>query len=103
MSKTKIPQKEFETKSPKSKTLITSFLPRQLLINSKSTTNMTLKQCDSTQSRAILLQSISQFLEKNGFSKTLKYFRKEAQLQNDGGDSFNVEELCFEYLKSRYV
>ncbi|KAH9623386.1 hypothetical protein KSS87_011094 [Heliosperma pusillum] len=57
----------------------------------------------SSQQRVLLFQSISQFFEINGFSKTLKKFRKEANIQKDDGESctLNIEEMCYEYLKSR--
>ncbi|KAK9697192.1 hypothetical protein RND81_08G020400 [Saponaria officinalis] len=91
----------------KSKTLITSFIPRQLSINFKSIIMNPRKSpfSLSSQQRLLLLHSISQFLHQNGFSKTLKKFRKEARFEKDveGSCSLDIEEMCYEYLKSRDV
>ncbi|KAL9224279.1 hypothetical protein vseg_000334 [Gypsophila vaccaria] len=98
-----------EKSSITSKTLITSFIPRQLAINlksssSSSSSSIMMNNSLSSQQRLLLLQSISQFLHQSGFSKSLKYFRKEALLQKDGEQgscTLDIEEMCFEYLKSR--
>ncbi|XVE71931.1 hypothetical protein DITRI_Ditri10aG0190700 [Diplodiscus trichospermus] len=59
----------------------------------------------STQSlnphqKSLLLLSIAHFLERNSFSKTLKKFLSEAQLQKNDltGFSLDLEEMCCKYL-----
>lgn len=55
------------------------------------------------QQRKLLLQSICQFFQKSGFSKTLKKLLKEADIQKESWKSsmLNLEEMCCMYLKMR--
>ncbi|XP_057545446.1 uncharacterized protein LOC130824451 [Amaranthus tricolor] len=75
---------------------VTLFKPRQVLLNSYSNMNQ-----PSDQSRLILLQSICQFLERNGFPKTLKKFFKEAHIEKESWKNSvpNLEEMCFQHIK----
>ncbi|PPR98868.1 hypothetical protein GOBAR_AA21811 [Gossypium barbadense] len=49
---------------------------------------------------SLLLLSIARFLQRNSFSKTLKKFLSEAQIQKDvlAGSSLDLEEMCCKYL-----
>ncbi|XP_010276716.1 PREDICTED: suppressor protein SRP40-like [Nelumbo nucifera] len=57
------------------------------------------KSMDSSQ-RALLLHSISAYLDRNGFSKTLKAFRSEALREFDDwkGHSLDLEDMYYKYL-----
>ncbi|KAK8598020.1 hypothetical protein V6N13_095412 [Hibiscus sabdariffa] len=75
--------------------------PRQVLLSS----NPTMKTQASTPSltphqSSLLLLSVAHFLQRKSFSKTLKKFLSEAQIQkNDlAGSSLDLEEMCCKYL-----
>ncbi|XP_022753443.1 lisH domain-containing protein C1711.05-like [Durio zibethinus] len=75
--------------------------PRQVLLSF----NLTMKSKASAQSlnphqKSLLLLSIAHFLERNFFSKTLKKFLLEAQIQKNDliGSSLDLEEMCCKYL-----
>ncbi|XP_022135460.1 suppressor protein SRP40 isoform X2 [Momordica charantia] len=83
--------------------------PRQVLL---SQTNMTRKARAETpksdqgvslepEQRTLLLHAVAFYLERNGFSKSLKKFRSEAQIEKDSSKDFliSLEEMCHEYLK----
>ncbi|GKV00296.1 hypothetical protein SLEP1_g13010 [Rubroshorea leprosula] len=76
-----------------------AFKPRQVLLSSHSAMDKTQKQTLKPHQRTLLLQSIALFLQQNAFSKTLKKFRAEAQIQEDGlkGSTPNLEELFHKY------
>ncbi|MED6207561.1 hypothetical protein PIB30_036890 [Stylosanthes scabra] len=75
-----------------------AFTPRQVLLS----TNQTMKQ-SSSNFKLLLHQSIARYLERSSFSKTLKKFRKEAQIQKDNieDSSIDIEEMCLKYLEIR--
>ncbi|RDX99930.1 Nucleolar and coiled-body phosphoprotein 1, partial [Mucuna pruriens] len=76
-----------------------AFTPRQVLLS-----NQTMKHSnadngipDSKREPKLLLhQSIARYLESSGFSKTLKKFRSEAQIEKDDlkGSPVDLEEMC---------
>lgn len=53
--------------------------------------------------KPLLLQAVAHFLDCNGFSKTLKKFRSEAQLEKDGlkDSTLDLEEIYYKYLEMR--
>uniref|UniRef100_A0A2P2JH52 Srp40 C-terminal domain-containing protein n=1 Tax=Rhizophora mucronata TaxID=61149 RepID=A0A2P2JH52_RHIMU len=84
-----------------------AFKPRQVQLVSKRTTmnqeNSTQKTLLSADQRSHLLLSVAQYLESNGFSKTLKKFLSEASLQKDDldGSVFDLEEMFCKFLEIR--
>lgn len=94
-------------------TYTTSFVPRQLLLSSSSSKSRMGQQekenCRNTtvsltpQDRVFLLQIICQFLDLNGFRKTLKKFRSEADIEEDDWEncSVNLVEMFQEHLRMR--
>ncbi|KNA05299.1 hypothetical protein SOVF_191730 [Spinacia oleracea] len=90
-------------------TLFTFFKPRQVILNSLSSMKLDNKNGDKTlisltgQQRKLLLQSICQFLEQSGFSKSLKNFYKEAEIEKESWKDclLNLEEMCYQFLKLR--
>ncbi|KAF8008931.1 hypothetical protein BT93_J0048 [Corymbia citriodora subsp. variegata] len=54
------------------------------------------------ETRTLLLLSIARYLQSSGFSKTLKKFRSEAQLEevSFNGSTLDLEEICLNYLKT---
>lgn len=58
---------------------------------------------NSEQKQKLLLnQSIALYLERSGFSKTLKKFLSEAKIENDNteGSTVDLEEMCRKYLET---
>ncbi|XWS73342.1 hypothetical protein CRYUN_Cryun02cG0119900 [Craigia yunnanensis] len=86
----------------KSSPSLIALKPRQVVLLSS---NPTMKNKASAQSlnphqKSLLLLSIAHFLERNSFSKTLKKFLSEAQLQKNDltGSLLDLEEICCKYL-----
>ncbi|OMO88196.1 hypothetical protein CCACVL1_08532 [Corchorus capsularis] len=77
--------------------------PRQVVLSSNSAKTMKNKasplSLDSHQ-KSLLLLSVANFLQRNSFSKTLKKFLSEAQIQKNDltGSSLDLEEMCCKYL-----
>jgi hypothetical protein len=71
--------------------------PRQVLL-AEQLVVMEKKPLTSDQS-TLLLHSVLRYLQNGGFSKTLKRFLSEAQIQNDNWktSSLDLEDLLFEY------
>jgi len=65
-------RRELEAVDP----ILLALKPRQVVLNM----NMNMKK-PSTDHKPLLLQAVAHFLDRNGFSKTLKKFLSEAQLQ----------------------
>ncbi|KAJ1433432.1 SRP40, C-terminal [Sesbania bispinosa] len=91
-----------------------AFTPRQVLLSNPAmkhnADNGTLNL--KREQRLLLHQSISHYLERSGFSKTLKKFRSEAQIEvgyftctrlkdNLEGSSVDLEEMYLKYLEIR--
>lgn len=80
--------------------------PRQVLLveHRAKTLAMTKKQSNTTslnpEQKAFLLHSVIRYLEKNGYSKSLKRFLSEAQIQNEDwkSSSLDLEDLYCKYL-----
>ncbi|KAL2338694.1 hypothetical protein Fmac_013140 [Flemingia macrophylla] len=70
-----------------------AFTPRQVLLTMKHTTH--------NGTKLLLHQSIARYLERSGFSKTLKKFRSEAQFEKDDLEvsPVDLEEMCLKYLE----
>lgn len=72
--------------NPNYQTLL-AFKPRQVLLAERTTKVTTMKQCSSKtltlnpDQKAILLQSVLGYLDRNGFSKALKRLLAEAQIE----------------------
>ncbi|KAG5564963.1 hypothetical protein RHGRI_000987 [Rhododendron griersonianum] len=93
--------------NPSYQTLL-AFKPRQVLLAERSTkVSTTMKQCSSRETvalnpdqKALLLQSVLGYLERNGFSKALKRLLSEAQIETNNWKacSLNLEDLYGKYL-----
>ncbi|KAJ8433444.1 hypothetical protein Cgig2_017404 [Carnegiea gigantea] len=102
---------EEKGKSTLKSTFTTSFVPRQLLLSSASSKSIMAPQQKknsgkptntlSSQDRDRLLHTICEFLELNGFHKTLKKFHREADIEKDSWKncSLNLEEMFQEHLR----
>lgn len=57
----------------------------------------------TSENRVLLHQSICEYLELNGFLKSLKKFRSEADVEKDSWKNclLNMEKMCQEHLKMR--
>jgi len=83
-----------------------AFKPRPVLLAEITTKVTTMKQCSSKtltlnpDQKAILLQSVLGYLDRNGFSKALKRLLAEAQIETDNWKacSLNLEDLYGNYL-----
>ncbi|KAF3452699.1 hypothetical protein FNV43_RR03132 [Rhamnella rubrinervis] len=81
--------------------------PRQVLLSkldmNQSTANGSADKAPilNPDQKAILLKSVACFLERNGFSKTLKKFRSEAEIEKDDlkGCLLDLEELYCKYAE----
>ncbi|KAM3736735.1 hypothetical protein ACB098_09G002900 [Castanea mollissima] len=76
--------------------ILLALKPRQVLLN------MNMKK-PSTDHKPLLLQAVAHFLDRNGFSKTLKKFLSEAQLQKDvlKCSTLDLEDICYKYMETR--
>lgn len=100
----------FESNFPASEEKV-CFKPRQVLLShhtmkQRNNDNQTPNSADEAtslhpQQRTLLLHSVAFFLERNGFSKTLKKFRSEAQIEKDSSKDLllSLEEMCHKHLK----
>ncbi|KAE9601629.1 hypothetical protein Lal_00040620 [Lupinus albus] len=84
---------------------IIAFTPRQVLLSNQtmkhSVDNGTLTL--DLEQKLLLHQSIAHYLHQNGFSKSLKKFRSEAQIEKDNLEvsSIDLEEIFLKYLEIR--
>ncbi|KAF3943607.1 hypothetical protein CMV_029853 [Castanea mollissima] len=76
--------------------ILLALKPRQVVLN------MNMKK-PSTDHKPLLLQAVAHFLDRNGFSKTLKKFLSEAQLQKDvlKCSTLDLEDICYKYMETR--
>ncbi|GMI97534.1 hypothetical protein HRI_003422700 [Hibiscus trionum] len=75
--------------------------PRQVLLSSNPTMKAQASAPSLTpQQSSLLLLSVAHFLQRKSFSKTLKKFLSEAQIQKNDltGSSLDLEEMCCKYL-----
>eukprot|EP00257_Ricinus_communis_P016090 XP_015574147.1 lisH domain-containing protein C1711.05 isoform X1 [Ricinus communis] len=91
---------------------ILAFKPRQVLLLSKPPAS-SMKLDDGSnnndklilkpEQKTLLLNSIAQYLERSGFSKTVKKFRSEARIQKDDliESSFDLQEMFIKILDMR--
>ncbi|KAG7966070.1 hypothetical protein I3843_08G031600 [Carya illinoinensis] len=80
--------------------------PRQVLLANPSTMR---KPCSDKASSGVLtadqnvllLEAVAHFMDRNGFSKALKKFRSEAQVEEDGlkDSALDLEEIYSKYLE----
>ncbi|XP_057979782.1 suppressor protein SRP40 [Malania oleifera] len=104
-----------QAQSPNINPSVTAFKPRQVLLLSKqqnmkqrkgsSSSPKTQENGSNTHSsdqNVLLLNSVFLYLQRHGFSKTLKSFRSEANIESGGLEccSLDLEEMCHQYLKS---
>lgn len=77
-----------------------TFTPRQVLLSNRTMKNGTLNP--EQKQKLLLNQSIALYLERSGFSKTLKKFLSEAKIENDNteGSTVDLEEMCRKYLET---
>ncbi|XP_023530907.1 nucleolar and coiled-body phosphoprotein 1 isoform X1 [Cucurbita pepo subsp. pepo] len=87
-----------------------AFKPRQVLLSRHTTKKANDIEAPMSaikavsldpEQRTLLLHAVSLFLQRNGFSKTLKKFRSEAQIEKDFSKdlSLSLEEMCHMHLK----
>ncbi|KAL5838676.1 hypothetical protein ACOSQ3_015845 [Xanthoceras sorbifolium] len=81
------------------------FKPRPVLLaksNMKRGNNDPKHRTLKPEQRASLLHSIAGYLQSNGFSKTLKKFLSEAQIEKDGlrDSTQNLEDIFCNYLET---
>lgn len=83
-------RRELEAVDP----ILLALKPRQVVLNMKK---------PSTDHKPLLLQAVAHFLDRNGFSKTLKKFLSEAQLQKDvlKCSTLDLEDICYKYMEMR--
>ncbi|XP_027331319.1 nucleolar and coiled-body phosphoprotein 1 isoform X2 [Abrus precatorius] len=80
-----------------------AFTPRQVLLNNQtmkhSVDNGTLNT--KQEPKLLLHQSIAHYLQRSGFSKSLKKFCSEAKIEKDDfeGSLVDLEEMCLKYLE----
>ncbi|XP_021911463.1 uncharacterized protein LOC110825320 [Carica papaya] len=84
-----------------------AFMPRQVLLLKPEMKGSKIQKDninkDKKTTKALLLDSVAQYLERNGFSKTLKKFRSEAGIEKeDFRSSFDLEEIYCKSLETRY-
>ncbi|CAK8564079.1 unnamed protein product [Lathyrus sativus] len=81
-----------------------SFTPRQVLLSNRTMKNGADNGTVNSEQKGKLLlhQSIALYLEHSGFSKTLKKFLSEANIEKDNteGSTVDLEELCCKYLET---
>ncbi|WJX96565.1 hypothetical protein P8452_77753 [Trifolium repens] len=75
-----------------------SFTPRQVLLTMKNAA----AAADNGTLNSVLHQSIALYLERSGFSKSLKKFLSEAKIEKDSSEGLSVdlEEMCRKYLET---
>ncbi|KAK1277519.1 hypothetical protein QJS04_geneDACA014809 [Acorus gramineus] len=96
-------------------TALVSLVPRQIMLGTKNEEKVqkglsqTLDANNGAKKggggegdeRLLLLRSIAAFLESNGFSRSLKRFRSEAEIDTGKGQSLDLEHVFHEYIKKR--
>ncbi|KAM7469171.1 hypothetical protein LguiA_007354 [Lonicera macranthoides] len=97
------------TGNPNPRLALIAFKPRQVILaehnnsNTKKLKNKKkMKQSKvvlKAEQKTLLLHSVLRYIEKSGFSKTLKRFLSEAQIENDNwkASSLDLEDLFCEY------
>ncbi|CAN4112982.1 unnamed protein product [Withania somnifera] len=103
-TKTRQLQNPSTSSSTTAAVLLLAFMPRQVLLAQSSKSNLVLmakkQQPHQENNKSLLHQSILHYLHLNGFSKTLKYFLKETQIQ---GDNWKSCSLSLEDLHNKYL
>lgn len=84
---------------------LTAFKPRSVMLSNQAMNNLsnkTSKTLNPCQKKTLLHSSILHYLQRSGFSKTLKYFQREAPLENDNGNgcSLDLEEVYYKSLET---
>ncbi|KAK4368907.1 hypothetical protein RND71_012699 [Anisodus tanguticus] len=95
--------RQLQNPSTYSSSSLLAFKPRQVVLaQSSKSTNLVMakKQQNQENNKSVLHQSILHYLHRNGYSKTLKYFLKETQIE---GDSWKSCSLSLEDLYSKYL
>ncbi|KAL3745857.1 hypothetical protein ACJRO7_014888 [Eucalyptus globulus] len=79
-----------------------AFTPRQVSLAKKETKQRAPTAASPMETKTLLLLSVARYLQSNGFSKTLKKFLSEAQLEEVSfkGSTLDLEEICLNYLKT---
>ncbi|TXG61111.1 hypothetical protein EZV62_012474 [Acer yangbiense] len=77
------------------------FKPRQVLL-AMPTMKLNIDRTLKPEQKASLLQSIAGYLKSSGFSKTLKKFLSEAQIEKDdlSDSTLNLEDIFCNYLET---
>lgn len=82
-----------------------SFKPRQVLLakpNPEPSMNKASTRALKPEQKVLLLRSVAGYLKSNGFSKTLKKFLSESQIEKDDfSDCFlDLEHMCCKYFET---
>ncbi|KAH1100722.1 hypothetical protein AAZX31_13G084600 [Glycine max] len=78
-----------------------AFTPRQVLLSNQTMKHTTDNGTPISEHKVLLHQSIARYLERSGFSKTLKKFLSEAHIEKNDleGSPVDLEEMCLKYLE----
>ncbi|KAL5149450.1 Nucleolar and coiled-body phosphoprotein 1 [Glycine soja] len=73
-----------------------AFTPRQVLLSNQTMKHTTDNGTPISEHKVLLHQSIARYLERSGFSKTLKKFLSEAHIEKNDleGSPVDLEEMC---------
>ncbi|TKY54512.1 Nucleolar and coiled-body phosphoprotein 1 [Spatholobus suberectus] len=89
--------------SNKGSSALFAFTPRQVLLSNQAMKHSADNGSPNSkrEPKLLLHQSIARYLKLSGFSKTLKKFRSEAQIEKDDweGSPVDLEEMCLKYLE----
>lgn len=99
-----------QTLIPSVSPTLLAFKPRQVLLSQHTMMQKNDSQTPKSsgdgaslqqEQRTLLLHAVAFFLDRNGFSKTLKKFRSEAKIEKDFSKDLliSLEEMCHKHLK----
>ncbi|RVW28160.1 hypothetical protein CK203_108396 [Vitis vinifera] len=81
---------------------LTAFKPRSVMLSNQAMNNLsnkTSKTLNPCQKKTLLHSSILHYLQRSGFSKTLKYFQREAPLEVKMSANIHFVMLAFFFLR----
>ena len=81
---------------------LTAFKPRSVILSNQAMNNLsnkTSKTLNPCQKKTLLHSSILHYLQRSGFSKTLKYFQREAPLEVKMSANIHFVMLAFFFLR----
>lgn len=81
---------------------LTAFKPRSVMLSNQAMNNLsnkTSKTLNPCQKKTLLHSSILHYLQRSGFSKTLKYFQREAPIEVKMSPNVHSVMLAFFFLR----